>query len=60
MQVLGGVLGKAFRDSMRFNGDINVLLFGNSNTFKRRKLKFVERVASIAVYTSEKGNSTAV
>ena len=44
---------------MRLRGDINVLLIGDHSTAKSKLLKFVERTAPIAVYTSGKGSSAA-
>ena len=41
---------------MRLPGDINVLLLG---TAKSQLLKFAEKVAPIAVFTSGKGSSAA-
>lgn len=46
-------------DGMRLRGDINVLLLGDPGTAKSQLLKFVEKVAPIAVYTSGKGSSAA-
>jgi DNA replication licensing factor MCM5 len=44
---------------MRLRGDVNVLMLGDPGTAKSQLLKFVERVAAIAVYTSGKGSSAA-
>ncbi|CAB61472.2 DNA replication licensing factor mcm5 [Schizosaccharomyces pombe] len=50
---------KILPDGMRLRGDINVLLLGDPGTAKSQFLKFVERLAPIAVYTSGKGSSAA-
>lgn len=44
---------------MRLRGDVNVLLIGDPSTAKSQFLKFVEKTAPIAVYTSGKGSSAA-
>jgi hypothetical protein len=44
---------------MRLRGDISVLLLGDPGTAKSQLLKFTEKVAPIAVYTSGKGSSAA-
>ena len=50
---------KRLPDGLTRRGDINVLLLGDPGTAKSQLLKFVERVAPIAVYTSGKGSSAA-
>jgi DNA replication licensing factor MCM5 len=50
---------KILPDGMRLRGDINVLLLGDPGTAKSQLLKFTEKVAPIAVYTSGKGSSAA-
>eukprot|EP00697_Spironema_sp_BW2_P010940 gnl/Spiro4/26476_TR13173_c0_g1_i1.p1 gnl/Spiro4/26476_TR13173_c0_g1~~gnl/Spiro4/26476_TR13173_c0_g1_i1.p1 ORF type:complete len:722 (+),score=223.53 gnl/Spiro4/26476_TR13173_c0_g1_i1:64-2229(+) len=57
--LLFGGCRKALTDGMRLRGDINVLLLGDPSTGKSQLLKFVEKVAPIAVYTSGKGSSAA-
>ncbi len=50
---------KLLPDRTRLRGDINVLLLGDPSTAKSQFLKFVERAAPIAMYTSGKGSSAA-
>ncbi len=56
--LLGGAK-KILPDGMRLRGDINVLLLGDPGTAKSQLLKFVEKAAPIAIYTSGKGSSAA-
>ncbi|KAG8932188.1 minichromosome maintenance protein 5 [Tulasnella sp. 418] len=57
--LLFGGSKKILPDGMKLRGDINVLLLGDPGTAKSQLLKFVEKVAPIAVYTSGKGLSAA-
>merc|ERR1719217_1339654 len=57
--LLFGGSRKALPDGTRLRGDINVLLLGDPSTAKSQFLKFAERSAPIAVYTSGKGSSAA-
>lgn len=57
--LLFGGSKKFLPDGMRLRGDINVLMLGDPGTAKSQLLKFVEKVAPIAVYTSGKGSSAA-
>ncbi|CAK9225778.1 unnamed protein product [Sphagnum troendelagicum] len=50
---------KRLPDGVQLRGDINVLLLGDPSTAKSQFLKFVEKTAPIAVYTSGKGSSAA-
>ncbi|PQP97423.1 DNA replication licensing factor MCM5 [Prunus yedoensis var. nudiflora] len=50
---------KNLPDGVKLRGDINVLLLGDPSTAKSQFLKFVEKTAPIAVYTSGKGSSAA-
>jgi DNA replication licensing factor MCM5 len=50
---------KRLADGVRLRGDVNVLLIGDPSTAKSQFLKFVEKTAPIAVYTSGKGSSAA-
>ncbi|KAL7753886.1 minichromosome maintenance protein 5 [Sorochytrium milnesiophthora] len=57
--LLMGGSKKRLPDGMRLRGDINVLLLGDPGVAKSQLLKFVEKAAPIAVYTSGKGSSAA-
>lgn len=57
--MLFGGSRKFLPDKTVLRGDINVLLLGDPSTAKSQFLKFVEKTASIAVYTSGKGSSAA-
>lgn len=57
--MLFGGSKKILPDGMRLRGDISVLLLGDPGTAKSQLLKFAEKVAPIAVYTSGKGSSAA-
>lgn len=57
--LLFGGSRKILPDGVRLRGDINVLLLGDPSTAKSQFLKFVEKTAPIAVYTSGKGSSAA-
>ncbi|KAI5780905.1 MCM2/3/5 family-domain-containing protein [Geopyxis carbonaria] len=57
--LLFGGSKKILPDGMRLRGDINVLLLGDPGTAKSQLLKFVEKTAPIAIYTSGKGSSAA-
>ncbi|KAL6973941.1 minichromosome maintenance protein 5, partial [Sarracenia purpurea var. burkii] len=57
--LLFGGSRKILPDGVKLRGDINVLLLGDPSTAKSQFLKFVEKTAPIAVYTSGKGSSAA-
>ncbi|UYV70447.1 MCM5 [Cordylochernes scorpioides] len=57
--LLFGGSRKRLPDGLNRRGDINLLLLGDPGTAKSQLLKFVEKVAPIAVYTSGKGSSAA-
>ena len=57
--LLFGGARKELNDGARLRGDINVLLLGDPSVAKSQFLKFVEKAAPIAVYTSGKGSSAA-
>merc|ERR1712232_171326 len=55
--LLFGGSRKHLPDGTRMRGDINVLLLGDPGTAKSQFLKFSEKAAPVAVYTSGKGSS---
>ncbi|KAI3443973.1 hypothetical protein Pfo_000638 [Paulownia fortunei] len=55
----GCCLPSTLPDGVKLRGDINVLLLGDPSTAKSQFLKFVEKTAPVAVYTSGKGSSAA-
>jgi len=57
--LLFGGSRKQLPDGTSMRGDINVLLLGDPGTAKSQFLKFSEKAAPIAVYTSGKGSSAA-
>jgi len=57
--LLFGGARKHLPDGTRMRGDINVLLLGDPGTAKSQFLKFAEKAAPVAVYTSGKGSSAA-
>ncbi|XP_015591085.1 DNA replication licensing factor Mcm5 isoform X1 [Cephus cinctus] len=57
--LLFGGSRKKMPDGLCRRGDINLLMLGDPGTAKSQLLKFVERVAPVAVYTSGKGSSAA-
>jgi len=56
MALFGGV-AKEFESKHRIRGDINVLMLGDPGTAKSQFLKYVEKTAQRAVYTTGKGAS---
>merc|ERR1712038_1396588 len=57
--LLFGGSRKSLGGNMKLRGDINVLLLRDPSVAKSQFLKFVDKVAPIAVYTSGKGSSAA-
>ncbi|KAL3874355.1 hypothetical protein ACJMK2_037383 [Sinanodonta woodiana] len=57
--LLFGGSRKRLPDGLTRRGDVNLLMLGDPGTAKSQLLKFVERCAPIAVYTSGKGSSAA-
>ncbi|KAL3911716.1 MAG: hypothetical protein SGPRY_008592 [Prymnesium sp.] len=57
--LLFGGARKELDDGARLRGDINLLLLGDPSVAKSQFLKFVEKAAPIALYTSGKGSSAA-
>jgi DNA replication licensing factor MCM5 len=57
--MLFGGSRKRLADGTRMRGDTNILLLGDPGTAKSQFLKFAEKVAPVAVYTSGKGSSAA-
>lgn len=57
--LLFGGSRKLMPDGLCRRGDINILMLGDPGTAKSQLLKFVEKVAPVAVYTSGKGSSAA-
>ncbi|XP_043255766.1 DNA replication licensing factor Mcm5-like [Colletes gigas] len=57
--LLFGGSRKRMPDGLCRRGDINILMLGDPGTAKSQLLKFVERVAPVAIYTSGKGSSAA-
>jgi len=55
--LLMGGSKKILPDGMKLRGDINVLLLGDPGTAKSQLLKFVEKTASRAVFTTGQGAS---
>ncbi|XP_006567932.1 DNA replication licensing factor Mcm5 isoform X2 [Apis mellifera] len=57
--LLFGGSRKKMPDGLCRRGDINILMLGDPGTAKSQLLKFVERIAPVAIYTSGKGSSAA-
>ncbi|RZC94329.1 hypothetical protein C5167_031289 [Papaver somniferum] len=57
--LLFGGSRKELPDGAKLRGDINILLLGDPSTAKSQFLKFVDKTAPIAIYTSGKGSSAA-
>jgi DNA replication licensing factor MCM5 len=57
--LLFGGSRKYLPDGTRMRGDINILMLGDPGVAKSQFLKFAEKAAPIAVYTSGKGSSAA-
>lgn len=57
--LFGGTRKRQDTGNTFLRGDINVLLIGDPSTAKSQLLKFTEKVAPIAIYTSGKGSSAA-
>lgn len=57
--LFGGTRKKQGESNAHLRGDLNVLLIGDPSTAKSQLLKFTEKVAPIAIYTSGKGSSAA-
>merc|ERR1719162_2309825 len=57
--MLFGGSRKRLPDGTRMRGDSNILMLGDPGTAKSQFLKFAEKAAPVAVYTSGKGSSAA-
>ncbi|CAG8480886.1 8021_t:CDS:10 [Funneliformis caledonium] len=57
LSLFGGV-AKNIQDKHRLRGDINILMLGDPGTAKSQFLKYVEKTAHRAVYTSGRGSSS--
>lgn len=51
-------MAKNIQDKHRLRGDINILMLGDPGTAKSQFLKYVEKTAYRAVYTSGRGSSS--